>query len=1165
MGKEGKNKMSRGNRHHRLFVACLVIIIIILFTTCTAVASVVFNIDWPSISTDDDKLETLAFRHGETAILLDLTTGISFNVRIRSLFDHLDVEPLTSQDTRLVCRIYGTSNAYNITSSKHSARRPMKLITSTGYECVCSMYGVPHGDQSILDNNFPGSICLHFLYSRLHGTGRIDPGHQEAIQKAIEIVNLSGEDVLLLLDSDTPIPASPGNIPIDNDHFPDDEFRAYLSEFFDRNKDGFLERDEIDDIRVIRIGSSNVRTIKGIEYFVKLEELYINLAQITELDVSHNYYLETLDIRHLPITKLDITTNIRLKNLTCRWCQLGTLDLKNNFDLETLKLSKNGLSKLDVSNNVNLTQLICQDNQIRYIDVRQNTRLENLGLSHNFLLDIDVSCNTSLKYLTLEGNPDLSEIDVSNNTELEALLIADDKIKKLDIRQNKKLAHLDCNDNELIELSTSNNPYLRILYCARNKLSSLNLENLTFGEGDYDFDGNIREIPGPVFDLSNLPGDFDINRASNWQGGTISGTILTAKEDKVTYEYDCGGRYTTTFTLIPVDGIPIDQEHFPDTNFRNYVKEFCDDDRNLCFTTDEIDQINGIFVSGLDIQSLQGIEYFSNLFELDCSYNQLTSLDVSKNPKLEYINCEFNPLESLDVRQNVDLQKLRIRDTDISEIDLSNNGKLTSFYGNHTKLSSIDFSHNSQLKMALCRFSEIDSVDLSGCTALEVLQLGYNKLEALDISDCISLTNLEFDNNNLLSIDVSSAKELKELISNNNQIQKLDISSNQELTRLYCTNNNLVELDLSMNSKINTLFCGGNQLTNLTLDELDLTDNRYDFEGNKYFVQNTLFDLSTLPGNFDINRASNWQGGTVDGTILTATTDRVTYDYDCGNGHTVSFTLLIPNKKVVVADELTEVPAGLNYETVELLKNALAELLLQIDPGMIAENTKTYDVKMLITYDGGQTWKEVSEEDLSEDGIDVVIPYPTGTNNGYTFYAVHMFTKTSDRLGTVAGNVEYPSVITAPDGLHMKLKGLSPVAISWKSSKETHSDIEFHAKVLWQVGSEHPKAKIQFYKNGVVGEHFLIETQRSADEWEYDAYDLSIGAEYYAVVEVKTGYYVEYVSRNMKETDKLFDGGVAIIRYMPPTGEFQKPWLYALITVISLFGTMLLVKKKNGW
>ena len=43
-------------------------------------------------------------------------------------------------------------------------------IEKTGFKAICSMYGVPHGKQTILDNNFPGQFCLHFYNSKTSGT-----------------------------------------------------------------------------------------------------------------------------------------------------------------------------------------------------------------------------------------------------------------------------------------------------------------------------------------------------------------------------------------------------------------------------------------------------------------------------------------------------------------------------------------------------------------------------------------------------------------------------------------------------------------------------------------------------------------------------------------------------------------------------------------------------------------------------------------------------------------------------------------------------------------------------------------------------------------------------------------------------------------------------------
>ena len=828
------------------------------------------------------------------------------------------------------------------------------------------------------------------------------------------------------------------------------------------------------------------------------------------------------------------------------------------------------------------------------------------------------------------NNNSLTELDVSKNEKLEDLNCEGNNIKELDLSQNHQLKSLNCNANQITSLSLSHMPQINKVYAEDNCY--------------------VLDISNNEFDLSRLPGNFDVSKAKNWQGGTVEGNILTTSEDVVTYDYDCGNNHLVCLKVI--NGISLDKtlafDHFPDVQFLKYVAGTLDSDHNLYLSRSEIDQITEIYVDDRSISSLQGIEIFKQLKHLSCSANRITSIDLSQNTNLEVLKCSDNlisiidltenqalinldlsgnPLSALDVSNNPSLKELDIRynnikelnvdsnlmleslvcsGNDINTLDLTNNGSLRALSVSENNLTTLDLSNNPELVTLDCSDNKLEQLDLSNNPELIDLGCWNNQLGTLTFGNVCLIQELDVWNNNLEELDIGNMTDLAGLYCDNNYIRHLDLSNKDKLKYISCSNNKLNELDVSDCTNCVALMCGDNQIStidtgamvklqeldcpNNQLMELDLRNNRDLFylicdnnslveldtnnckpyievsaEYNRRKIVGNIIDLPSISNLFDPSKASNWQGGTVEGMILTANNDRVTYDYDCGNGHTISFTLAIDNEKVVVADELTEVPAGLNYETVESLKNALTELLLQIDSGIIAGNTKTYDVKMLVTYDGGQTWKEASEEDFLENGIDVVIPYPTGTNNSYTFYAVHMFTKTSDRLGTVAGAVEYPSVITAPDGLHMKLKGLSPVAISWKSSKETHSDIEFHAKVLWQVGSEHPKAKIQLYKNGVVGEHFLIETQRSADEWEYDAYDLSIGAEYYAVVEVKTGYYVEYINRDMKETDKLFDGGVAIIRYMPPTGDFQKPWLYALITVISLFGTMLLVKKKNGW
>ena len=128
------------------------------------------------------------FAKGDTAIVTDVRTGISFQVRRWSGGDHADVEPLTSADTAAMCKIYGVSKAQDISDKNLYQRHPI-LVTLKGHSYAASMYGVPHNypaGDTIANNNFNGQFCIHFVNSRVHKSDKVDKDHQAAIMYAYE-------------------------------------------------------------------------------------------------------------------------------------------------------------------------------------------------------------------------------------------------------------------------------------------------------------------------------------------------------------------------------------------------------------------------------------------------------------------------------------------------------------------------------------------------------------------------------------------------------------------------------------------------------------------------------------------------------------------------------------------------------------------------------------------------------------------------------------------------------------------------------------------------------------------------------------------------------------------------------------------------------------------
>ena len=415
-------------------------------------------------------------------------------------------------------------------------------------------------------------------------------------------------------------------------------------------------------------------------------------------------------------------------------------------------------------------------------------------------------------------------------------------------------------------------------------------------------------------------------------------------------------------TLLPVavfaegeTDVSINETNFPDANFRTVVKEYdTDNDENLSRV--EIEAVKEIKCYHKDIRSLTGIEYFTALQTLKCYSNQLTSLDISGNTALKSLDCAKNQLAALDVSQNTALESLDCADNQLTTLDVSRNTALKSLDCAKNQLTTLDVSRNTALESLNCADNQVTSLDISQNTALEYLICASNKLTALNVSgnatlkflNCESneLTALDVNrntalntlnclNNRLTSLNVSLNLNLQDLNCARNQLSALDVQKNTALKSLYCGYNQLAVLDVGQNGLLESLSCNNNLLTSLNVSQntrlnllhcfnnhltsLDTSNQRWlhtlSCNNNNYPITITNdrnYDLSDLPGTFDVNKASNWSGGTVSGNILTVDHDKdgVSYTYDCGNGRTANFTLTVENK---VEEQFTLTPGGRYY------------------------------------------------------------------------------------------------------------------------------------------------------------------------------------------------------------------------------------------------------------
>lgn len=408
---------------------------------------------------------------------------------------------------------------------------------------------------------------------------------------------------------------------------PDNDFRAYLV----AEKGGILipETDTVlfDDILSIKeMTLEGIPDVMGIGAFTNLTSLICRKNSFISLDLSNNYFLDTLicsenrqlinlDLPNSPnltlinifineLTSLDVSNNPNLTHLFCEGNKsLTSLDLSNNINLTHLFCTGNQLTTLDLSNNTNLTQLVCSYNQLTSLDLSNNLNLTEVVCVNNQLTSLNLANNSNLRVLNCLNNR-LTSLDLSHNFNLTSLSYGNEGYLTpgLDLSNNPYLTHLTATNMGSLDLS--NNPHLKYLDCTSNQFTNLDLsENLHL---EY-----LSCLYNPL--LTSL----DLSNNYNLIGVDCISNQLTSLElpTNSSLEYlNCSYNQLTNLEL-------------PASSVFNRLN--CDHNQ----------------LKSIDLSRVPVLEM------LECMNNEFTSLDISCNPYIGYVDITSNPLEVLYVWQ----------------------------------------------------------------------------------------------------------------------------------------------------------------------------------------------------------------------------------------------------------------------------------------------------------------------------------------------------------------------------------------------------------------------------------------------------------------------------------------------------------------------------------
>jgi len=299
---------------------------------------------------------------------------------------------------------------------------------------------------------------------------------------------------------------------VNADNFPDEIFRNYVSENFDTDQNNALSQSEIDAVKSIGLYGRDITSLKGIEIFTELEELYCLDSKVSELDVSSNTKLKTLHAFREKREESD-------RNI------IEKIDISNNPNIESLWVSGNKLENLDVRNCLSLKGLQCTNNKIGELDLSNNSNLTSLDVRNNNLKSLNLDNNIQLESVQFSGNP-IEKINLSNNKNLNFVWPGDNRLCALDLTTNTKVG----------------SPGVGLNFWYK--------QDVVINESNH-----IRNViaTNGVINFSELDPDMKASSVTDVAGAKVQGNAFVGiTGDKVTYKYKTGFQETSINVTLNV-------------------------------------------------------------------------------------------------------------------------------------------------------------------------------------------------------------------------------------------------------------------------------------------------------------------------------------------------------------------------------------------------------------------------------------------------------------------------------------------------------------------------------------------------------------------------------------------------------------------------------------
>ncbi len=422
--------------------------------------------------------------------------------------------------------------------------------------------------------------------------------------------------------------------------FPDKAFRTWIIKNISGADDEVLTSEEIEAVKSIDVSGQGIESLVGIEQFKNLESLDCSNNSLKTLDLTSLSALETLEATGQKATATAVEEESGWKIYMEK--VVGEDNLKNIVFADD-SLPEGAKYQYGV---VSFSEESIPDTLTYSYKTGFDTAMEvTLTLDKKALPEPEPAYTITLDEKTFDFGkkcigitPGKSSVEIENNSDesINFEVVSTSEKSNYDINIDK--GTIEANSKKTIEIGPK--------------------EELGVGEYKENFSIKIKEEEVKTFSASFQVIEHDKSQTwsydsqNHWYKCDNCETKVDMSAHEFVWKVDqqptsskagyghnecsiCGYKEAATTIAASID---INEKNFPDVAFRNWIVKNIPGAEDYVLTVDEIKAVNSINISGQGIESLVGIKQFKNLETLNCSNNNLKTLDLTGMEALKTVN-----------------------------------------------------------------------------------------------------------------------------------------------------------------------------------------------------------------------------------------------------------------------------------------------------------------------------------------------------------------------------------------------------------------------------------------------------------------------------------------------------------------------------------------------